>query len=103
MAIVSCLVGLHYGHVIVNFKVDVCRYSRITIVMEWIGMHALMIYILAACNILPIILQGFYVAFIKKLVKDSEVSIVVLGKVEDGREEDEGPVLGGLSQRGLRR
>ncbi|KAK7270018.1 hypothetical protein RIF29_22867 [Crotalaria pallida] len=118
MAIVTCLVGLHYGHVIVHFKdhivriihwliptfclvifglaldlfgmhinkalytvsytcvtagaagmlfvgiyfmVDVCRYSRITIVMEWIGMHALMIYILAACNILPIILQGFYV------------------------------------------
>ncbi|CAL0316308.1 unnamed protein product [Lupinus luteus] len=117
MAIVTCFVGLHYGHIIVHFKdhrarilywmipsfclvvfglaldlfgmhinkalytfsymcvtagaagilfvgiyfmVDVCRYSRVTIIMEWIGRHALMIYILAACNILPIILQGFY-------------------------------------------
>ena len=28
--------------------------------MEWMGKHALMIYILAACNILPVLLQGFY-------------------------------------------
>ncbi|XP_019441570.1 PREDICTED: heparan-alpha-glucosaminide N-acetyltransferase-like [Lupinus angustifolius] len=117
MAIVTCFVGLHYGHIILHFKdhrarilywmiptfclvvfglaldlfgmhinkalytfsymcvtagaagilfvgiyfmVDVCRYYRVTIIMEWIGRHALMIYILAACNILPIILQGFY-------------------------------------------
>ena len=31
-----------------------------TLVMEWMGMHALMIYILAACNVFPIFLQGFY-------------------------------------------
>ncbi|KAI4336454.1 hypothetical protein L6164_014979 [Bauhinia variegata] len=117
MAIVTCLVGLHYGHIIIHFKdqrvrilhwmiptsclivlgltldvfgmhinkvlytfsytcvtagaagilftgiylmVDVWGYSRMTMVMEWMGRHALMIYILAACNILPIILQGFY-------------------------------------------
>ncbi|KAJ7979699.1 Heparan-alpha-glucosaminide N-acetyltransferase [Quillaja saponaria] len=117
MAIVTCLVGLHYGHIIVHFKehgvrivhwmiitsclmimglaldlfgmhinkalyslsymcltagaagilftgiylmVDVYGYRRPTIVMEWMGKHALMIYILAACNIVPIILQGFY-------------------------------------------
>ncbi|KAJ4720379.1 Heparan-alpha-glucosaminide N-acetyltransferase [Melia azedarach] len=117
MAIVTCLVGLHYGHLIVHFKdhrdrifnwiilssglvglglaldfvgmhlnkalytfsytcvtagaagillvgiyfmVDVRGYRRTTFVFEWMGLHALMIYILAACNILPVILQGFY-------------------------------------------
>lgn len=117
MAIVTCLVGLHYGHIIVHFKshrdrilhwmipstcliafglgldflgmhvnkalytfsymcvtagaagflfagtymlVDVYEYRRMTSVLKWIGMHALIIYILAACNILPVVLQGFY-------------------------------------------
>ncbi|KAL2329480.1 hypothetical protein Fmac_017061 [Flemingia macrophylla] len=117
MAIVTCLIGLHYGHIIVHFKdhrvrivywmiptsclivfglvldlfgmhinkvlysfsymcvtagaagilfvgiyvmVDVWGYRRMTVVMEWMGMHALMIYILAACNVFPIFLQGFY-------------------------------------------
>ncbi|MED6183619.1 hypothetical protein PIB30_039366 [Stylosanthes scabra] len=117
MAIVTCLIGLHYGHIIVHFKdhrvrilywmiptsflvvfgfaldlfgmhinkalytfsymcvtagasgvlfvgiylmVDVCGYSRLTMIMEWMGKHALMIYILAACNVFPIFIQGFY-------------------------------------------
>ncbi|XP_009359837.2 heparan-alpha-glucosaminide N-acetyltransferase [Pyrus x bretschneideri] len=117
MAIVTCLVGLHYGHIIVHFKdhrerilhwsisssslvvlgltldligmhinkalytfsymcitagaagilfaaiylmVDVCGYRRPAIVMEWMGMHALMIFVLIACNILPVVLFGFY-------------------------------------------
>ncbi|WRX09130.1 Heparan-alpha-glucosaminide N-acetyltransferase [Theobroma cacao] len=117
MAMVTCLVGLHYGHIIVHFKdhrdrirlwlisssgllvlglaldffgmhvnkalytfsymcvtagaagflfagiyllVDICGYRRMTLVLEWMGKHALMIYILAACNIVPIIIQGFY-------------------------------------------
>ncbi len=41
-------------------QVDVCGYRRLTLVMEWMGVHALMIYILAACNVLPFLLQGFY-------------------------------------------
>ncbi|XVF16902.1 hypothetical protein REPUB_Repub10bG0071000 [Reevesia pubescens] len=117
MAMVSCLVGLHYGHTIVHFKdhwdrirlwlipssaflflglaldilgmhvnkalytfsymcvtagaagflfagiyllVDMYGYRRMTLVLEWMGKHALVIYILAACNIIPIIVQGFY-------------------------------------------
>ncbi|CAL5190985.1 unnamed protein product [Lathyrus oleraceus] len=117
MAIVTCLIGLHYGHIILHFKdhririiywmiptsclvvsglvldlfgmhvnkvlyslsytcltagasgilfvgiylmVDVCGYSRMTSILEWMGMHALMIYVLAACNIFPIFIQGFY-------------------------------------------
>ncbi|KAK6160515.1 hypothetical protein DH2020_003896 [Rehmannia glutinosa] len=117
MAIVTCVIGLQYGHVIVHFKdhkrrlllwlvpssgfivvgmlcdilgmhinkplysfsymcvttgvagillatiyllVDVYGYRRFTMVLEWIGTNALLIFILVACNILPLILQGFY-------------------------------------------
>ncbi|KAL3835763.1 hypothetical protein ACJIZ3_010499 [Penstemon smallii] len=116
MAIVSCLVGLQYGHSIVHFKdhksrivmwlvsssgfivfgflcdifgmhinkalysfsymcvttgvagilfagiylVDVYGFRLFAMMLEWMGMHALLIYILVACNILPLFLQGFY-------------------------------------------
>ncbi|KAK3003600.1 hypothetical protein RJ639_019846 [Escallonia herrerae] len=117
MAIVTCLIGLHYGHIIVHLKdhrsrlsqwmiasfglvlfgvvfdfsgmhinkalytvsyvcitagaagilfagiyvlVDMYGYKRSIVVLEWMGMNALVIYILIACNILPVILQGFY-------------------------------------------
>eukprot|EP00268_Persea_americana_P038201 TRINITY_DN37823_c0_g1_i3.p1 TRINITY_DN37823_c0_g1~~TRINITY_DN37823_c0_g1_i3.p1 ORF type:complete len:399 (-),score=61.54 TRINITY_DN37823_c0_g1_i3:423-1619(-) len=117
MAVVTCLIGLHFGHVIVYFKdhkdrivqwmipsfclvvlgfsleilglhvnkvlyslsytcvtagaagilfagtyvlVDIYGYRRPTMVMEWMGMNALMIYILLACNVVPVLLQGFY-------------------------------------------
>ncbi|KAJ6808548.1 heparan-alpha-glucosaminide N-acetyltransferase-like isoform X2 [Iris pallida] len=117
MAIVSCLIGLQFGHVIVHFEdhkerivhwmvpsfsllalafsldflgmhinkalytfsytcitagtagilfagiyvlVDVFGIRRPTFAMEWMGMHALMIYILMACNVLPVLIQGFY-------------------------------------------
>ncbi|CAA7400657.1 unnamed protein product [Spirodela intermedia] len=117
MAIVTCLIGLQFGHVIVHFKdhkdrilrwmmpsfcmlavafsmdffgmhmnkalyslsytcatagaagilftgiyvlVDVYGYRRPTLVVEWMGTHALMIYVLLACNIFPVLIQGFY-------------------------------------------
>lgn len=117
MAIVTCLLGLQYGHVIVHFKdhkkrlslwsytstglmllgllchilgmhinkalysfsytcvtagiagilltsiylgVDVHGWRRFTTPLEWMGRNALLIYILVACNILPLILQGLY-------------------------------------------
>ncbi|CAD5171788.1 unnamed protein product, partial [Musa acuminata subsp. malaccensis] len=117
MAIVTCLIGLQFGHVIIHFKdhkerivrwlipsfwmlalafsldfcgihmnkalytlsytlvtagaagilftgvyvlVDVCGYRKPTLAMEWLGRHALMIYILIGCNILPVFVQGFY-------------------------------------------
>jgi predicted acyltransferase len=40
--------------------VDLYGYRRPTVAMEWMGMHALMIYVLIACNILPIFIHGFY-------------------------------------------
>ncbi|XP_009420991.2 uncharacterized protein LOC104000630 isoform X2 [Musa acuminata AAA Group] len=117
MAIVTCLIGLQFGHVIIHFKdhkdrivqwlipsfcllalafsldffgmrmnkalytlsytcatagaagmlftgvyvlVDVGGYRRPTSAMEWLGMHALMIYILIGCNVFPVLIQGFY-------------------------------------------
>lgn len=41
-------------------QVDVCGYRRPTIVLEWMGKHALAIFVLIACNLLPVILHGFY-------------------------------------------
>jgi heparan-alpha-glucosaminide N-acetyltransferase len=40
--------------------VDIYGYRRPTVAMEWMGMHALMIYVLIACNVLPIFIHGFY-------------------------------------------
>ncbi|RZC75515.1 hypothetical protein C5167_050993 [Papaver somniferum] len=117
MAIVTCMIGLHFGHIIVHFKdhkdrilswtmpaaglvvvgfmldfcgihmnkalysfsytcvtvgaagillvgiyvmVDVLGFRKPALVFEWMGRHALVIYILAACNVLPVLLQGFY-------------------------------------------
>lgn len=117
MAIVTCLIGLQFGHVIVHFKghdermvrwsipalsllalgftlnlfgmhmnkslynlsytyvtggaaglffagiyllVDVYGYKRPILPMEWMGKHALMIFVLVACNVAPILLQGLY-------------------------------------------
>ncbi|PON83451.1 hypothetical protein TorRG33x02_207230 [Trema orientale] len=117
MAVVTSLIGLHFGHIIVHFKdhrnrilqwsipsccllvlgfaldwfgmrvnkalytfsyvcatagaagvlfvaiyvmVDVLGYKRAAAALEWIGKHSLMIYVLAACNVLPLLLQGFY-------------------------------------------
>jgi len=41
-------------------QVDVCGFRRPTLVLEWMGMHALMIFILATSNVLPVVMQGFY-------------------------------------------
>eukprot|EP00252_Welwitschia_mirabilis_P017411 TRINITY_DN385_c0_g1_i1.p1 TRINITY_DN385_c0_g1~~TRINITY_DN385_c0_g1_i1.p1 ORF type:complete len:461 (-),score=58.64 TRINITY_DN385_c0_g1_i1:643-2025(-) len=117
MAVVTCFIGLHFGHVIIHFKghreriiqwmmpslgliifgffldatgmhlnkalysvsymcvtsgisgllltaiyffVDVYEYRRLTILLEWMGKNALVIYVLAACNLFPIAIQGFY-------------------------------------------
>ncbi|EOA12300.1 hypothetical protein CARUB_v10007979mg, partial [Capsella rubella] len=103
MATVTCLVGLHYGHIIIHFKdhkkrlnqwisrsfcllmlglaldlfgmhlnkplytlsymcvtVDVYGYKRASLVLEWMGIHALLIYVLIACNLVFLIIHGFY-------------------------------------------
>ncbi|XP_010523186.2 PREDICTED: heparan-alpha-glucosaminide N-acetyltransferase [Tarenaya hassleriana] len=133
MAIVTCLVGLHYGHIIVHFKdhkkrlnqwvilsscllmlglaldllgmhlnkplysfsytcvtagasgflfsliylmVDVYGYRRLTLVLEWMGMHALSIYVLVACNVLFLFVHGFY----WKTPRNNLLRIIGIGK-----------------------
>ncbi|XXG84370.1 hypothetical protein AAC387_Pa10g1898 [Persea americana] len=117
MAAVTCFIGLHYGHIIVNFKshmqrillwstsslpllligyimellgmpfskplytlsymcittglsgffftiiyymVDVKLVRRPTILLQWMGLNALIVYALAACELFPAAIQGFY-------------------------------------------
>ncbi|XP_038712993.1 heparan-alpha-glucosaminide N-acetyltransferase isoform X2 [Tripterygium wilfordii] len=133
MAIITCFVGLHYGHIIVHLKdhwdrivhwtiissclvvvgfglsffgmhinkalytfsymcvtggaagllftaiyvmVDVCGFRRVNMVFEWMGKHALMIYVLVACNVLPIMLHGFY----WKQPQNNILSLIGIGK-----------------------
>ncbi|CAN6468317.1 unnamed protein product [Victoria cruziana] len=117
MAIVTCFIGLHYAHIIVNFKsnrkrtvlwisssiillafgcilyvsgmplskplytlnymcittalggflltmiyliVDVKNIRWPTLLLQWMGMNALLVYALAACDLFAAALQGFY-------------------------------------------
>lgn len=135
MAIVTCFIGLHFGHVIIHFKdhcyrirhwlilsftllvlgfvqdflgmhlnkalytfsytcvtggsggflftgiyilVDVLGYRWWAAVFEWMGKHAMMIYILAACNIVPILIGGFY----WKEPKNNLLSLVGIGRTQ---------------------
>ncbi|CAA7388936.1 unnamed protein product [Spirodela intermedia] len=116
-AAVTCFFGLHFGHVIANFKghmkrllfwsitslllllvgyilkilglplskplytlsylcvstgisgvvliviyyiVDVKQLKKPTILLQWMGMNALIVYALAACELFPAVIQGFY-------------------------------------------
>ncbi|XP_022885254.1 uncharacterized protein LOC111401637 isoform X3 [Olea europaea var. sylvestris] len=79
VAVICAICGMHINKVLYSFSymcfttgaagillaaiyvlVDVYEYGRFTSVLEWMGKHALMIFILVACNIVPLILQGFY-------------------------------------------
>ncbi|KAF0897017.1 hypothetical protein E2562_031317 [Oryza meyeriana var. granulata] len=46
--------------VAIYLLVDVKGYKRPAFPMEWMGKHALMIFVLVACNIVPVLVQGFY-------------------------------------------
>nr|GMD57853.1 heparan-alpha-glucosaminide N-acetyltransferase-like [Ipomoea batatas] len=132
MAIVTCFVGVHFGHVIIHFKdhktrilqwiipsccllllgvtcnlfgmrinkvlysfsytcvtagtagvvfagvyimVDVYGCRHFTSLLEWMGMNALLIYVLVSCNIIPIIVQGLY----WRLPENNIVSMIGIG------------------------
>ncbi|XP_026435358.1 heparan-alpha-glucosaminide N-acetyltransferase-like isoform X2 [Papaver somniferum] len=60
MAAVTCFIGLYYGHIIVHSKVDVKKYRRPTLLLQWMGMNALIVYALAACELFPALIQGLY-------------------------------------------
>ncbi|RXI02494.1 hypothetical protein DVH24_002572 [Malus domestica] len=60
MAAVTCFVGLHFGHILLHFKVDVKHFIKVTVLLQWMGMNALIIYALGACDLFSAGLQGFY-------------------------------------------
>lgn len=41
-------------------QVDVKHFRKPTSLLQWVGMNALIIYALAACEIFPAVVQGFY-------------------------------------------
>ena len=56
---------------------DVYGYRRPTVVIEWIGTHALMIYVLLACNVFPVLIQGFYWGDPKNNIVSLSLSIFI--------------------------
>ena len=56
---------------------DVYGYRRPTVVIEWIGTHALMIYVLLACNVFPVLIQGFYWGDPKNNIVSLSLSIII--------------------------
>ncbi|MCH95859.1 heparaN-alpha-glucosaminide N-acetyltransferase-like, partial [Trifolium medium] len=42
------------------YIVDIERLRKPTVLLQWMGMNALIVYALAACDIFPAIIQGFY-------------------------------------------
>ena len=49
-----------YINITMHFQVDVYCYKKPFFPMEWVGKHALMLFVLVACNIAPILIHGFY-------------------------------------------
>lgn len=41
-------------------QVDVKKFRKPTILLQWMGMNALVVYALAACELFPAAVQGFY-------------------------------------------
>jgi hypothetical protein len=41
-------------------QVDIEQLRKPTVLLQWMGMNALIVYALAACDIFPAIIQGFY-------------------------------------------
>jgi hypothetical protein len=50
-------------HRITNLRfvqVDVIHIKKPFILFQWMGMNALIVYVLAACELFPTLIQGFY-------------------------------------------
>ncbi|CAJ1969921.1 unnamed protein product [Sphenostylis stenocarpa] len=44
----------------IYYTVDIEHHTKPTILLQWMGMNALVVYALAACDIFPAVIQGFY-------------------------------------------
>ncbi|KAL6142586.1 hypothetical protein ACLB2K_060865 [Fragaria x ananassa] len=47
-AILSTIIGVHFGHVLVHMKVDIYDIKFMFLPLEWIGMNAMLVYVMAA-------------------------------------------------------
>ncbi|XP_010259389.1 PREDICTED: heparan-alpha-glucosaminide N-acetyltransferase-like isoform X2 [Nelumbo nucifera] len=45
---------------VIYYIVDVNHFRKPTILLQWMGMNALIVYVLAACELFPAAIQGFY-------------------------------------------
>uniref|UniRef100_A0A2C9VTF8 Heparan-alpha-glucosaminide N-acetyltransferase catalytic domain-containing protein n=1 Tax=Manihot esculenta TaxID=3983 RepID=A0A2C9VTF8_MANES len=45
---------------IIFYVVDVKHFRKPMVILQWVGMNALIVYALAACELFPAVLQGFY-------------------------------------------
>lgn len=61
MCVTSGTSGLLFAGI--YLLVDVYEYRRLTMVLEWMGINALIIYVLVACNLFVVAIQGFYWGF----------------------------------------
>ena len=41
-------------------QVDIKHFRKPTMLLEWMGMNALIVYALAACDLFPAAVKGFY-------------------------------------------
>ncbi|KAG6386292.1 hypothetical protein SASPL_155187 [Salvia splendens] len=59
-AIVTGTIGIHYGHVLIHFKIDVYGLRTPFLFLEWIGMNAMLVFVLAAQGIFAAFVNGWY-------------------------------------------
>ncbi|GLJ08973.1 hypothetical protein SUGI_0099490 [Cryptomeria japonica] len=72
--------------------VDVYGYRRPTVLLEWMGLNALIIYALAACDLFAAAIQGFYWSLPKNNIVNA-VELLIQGilhskRFVDGKEEE---------------
>ncbi|KAK9989489.1 hypothetical protein SO802_029728 [Lithocarpus litseifolius] len=59
-AILSGTIGIHYGHVLIHFKIDIWGLRTPFLVLEWIGMNATLVFVMAAQGIFAAFVNGWY-------------------------------------------
>uniref|UniRef100_M0ZX64 D8Ertd354e protein n=1 Tax=Solanum tuberosum TaxID=4113 RepID=M0ZX64_SOLTU len=59
-AIMSGTIGIHYGHVLIHFKIDVLGMRIPFLWLEWIGMNAMLIFVMGAQGIFAGFINGWY-------------------------------------------
>ncbi|TXG65108.1 hypothetical protein EZV62_006383 [Acer yangbiense] len=59
-AILSTIIAVHFGHVLIHLKVDIWDLKYLFLPLEWIGMNAMLVYVMAAEGIFAGFINGWY-------------------------------------------